>query len=100
VIAVVEQGTPGVEPQSVTKGTIATGTRIGADLPLPMWGRRFAVRLSADVLVTPGDVAIGFGDATSTNAGTAPLAWSLPRLTAAFGAGFVTDLRLTDLRLK
>ena len=94
VIAVVAKGSPDVEPQSLTVGTVATGVRIGGDLPLPPWGRRFAARLSADVLVTPGDVAIRLLNSMPTNASTSPFAWSIPRLTVALGAGIVTDLHL------
>jgi hypothetical protein len=93
VIAVVAKGAPGIMPQSISAWSAATGARVGADLPLPLWGRRFGVRLSADVLATLRDVELRFGDDMKT-AMDAPPAWTTPRLTMAFSAGFVTDLRL------
>jgi len=94
VIAVVGMGAPGVDPRSVTTPSAATGTRIGVELPLPVWGRRFAVRLSADVVVTLLDVAFHFGDPMEANAMSTPPAWTSPRLVLGFGAGFKTDLHL------
>jgi hypothetical protein len=94
VIVVSGKGAPGIVPQSITGWSAATGARVGADVPLPVWGRWFVMRLSADLLVTLHDVAFHFGDATLTNDRNALPVWTTPRLAVALGAGFATDLRL------
>jgi len=66
---------------------VATGARLGADLPWRWWGRRFAVRLSADVLGTLHDAAFLVNDGH-------PATWTTPGLTVVLAAGFGADLKL------
>jgi hypothetical protein len=87
VTEVVWRTSPGIMPPPWTMIAAATGTRLGGDVPLPWWERRFAVRLSADVLVTLHHAVIHVNN-------DSPQAWSTPDLTVALGAGFVTDLKL------
>jgi hypothetical protein len=93
VTAVVGKGDPDTTPLSIIDVSAATGARLGVDL-LPVWQHRFALRLSAELLVTFRDVTIHLADASPMSASNAPAAWTTPRLTVAFGAGIVTDLRL------
>jgi hypothetical protein len=71
----------------------ATGARFGADL-LPVWQHRFALRLSADLLLTVRDVTIRLYDAPTMGPNTAPAGWTTPRMVVALGVGIVTDLSL------
>jgi hypothetical protein len=86
ITAVVWQGAPGTMLQSLTLPAAAAGARLGGDVPLPWWGRLFALRLSADALVTLRHAAI-YVDGSDGS----PLVWTTPGLTVALGVGFVTD---------
>src|SRR6185503_10177698 len=87
VMEVVGKGSPGVMPSSITLISVATGTRLGVDVPWPWWGRRFAVRLSADVLGTLHDAAFHV-------VGRSQPTWTTTGLTVGLNAGLAADLHL------
>lgn len=70
----------------------ATGVRIGADLPIPILGRRLVFRPAVDALVNVAEVRIRVVGVPG--ASTASTEWMTPRFSVFVGAGILTDLRL------
>jgi hypothetical protein len=96
VIAVVTKGARDTMPLSTatTMASGAIGVRAGADVPVPVWGRRFVFRPWVDAIVTLRDVRVRFVETPATNIDNVRPAWTTPRFVVFFGGGIVTDLRL------
>ena len=87
VMEVLGKSSPGLMPPSATAIAVATGARLGVDVPSPWWAPRFALRLSVDGLVTLHDAAVLVDDGH-------PPSWTTPGFALVLGAGIAANFDL------